>query len=131
MVPIQDTCECKATYKAVVRCPAELTPLMSAVKTSGPDPCPEPEWETPEGCGKAWASHSFDQAVPIPAYLIAIVCGKLASRRVGPRTQIWSEDEMVEEPTSAGANRDARMCDARLAHVVRRCALPHHEYCAH
>jgi len=97
MLPCQDTCECKATYSATVRCPAELTPLMSAVKTAGPKPCEQPDWETPAGCGKDWVQHSFEQKVPIPAYLIAVVCGALESRRVGPRTQIWSEKEMVEE----------------------------------
>jgi len=29
--------------------------------------------------------------------LVAIVCGALESRRVGPRSQVWSEKEMVDE----------------------------------
>merc|ERR1719253_1450331 len=98
MVPCQDTCECKVTYSACVRAPADLNVLMSANKMAGPEPpAHEPDWETPEGCGKAWAKHTFEQAVPIPAYLIAIVCGALESRRVGPRSQVWSEKEMVDE----------------------------------
>lgn len=97
MLPCQDTCECKVTYSATVRCPAELTPLMSAVKVAGPENCEAPDWETPAGCGKAWVKHCFQQKVPIPAYLLAIVCGALESRRVGPRTQVWSEKEMVED----------------------------------
>eukprot|EP00927_Polykrikos_kofoidii_P018629 TRINITY_DN18656_c0_g1_i1.p1 TRINITY_DN18656_c0_g1~~TRINITY_DN18656_c0_g1_i1.p1 ORF type:complete len:683 (-),score=95.06 TRINITY_DN18656_c0_g1_i1:46-2028(-) len=96
MFPCQDTCECKATYTASVLCPSELTVLMSAVKSGGPVPAEPPEWETPEGCGKGWSRHSFEQNLPIPAYLVAIVCGALESRRVGPRSHVWSEKEMVD-----------------------------------
>ncbi|CAK0836883.1 unnamed protein product [Prorocentrum cordatum] len=96
MLPCQDTCECKATYEASVRCPAELTALMSAVKLGDPAPAEEPDWETPEGCGKGWQWHRFEQTVPIPPYLVAVVCGALSSRQVGPRTRVWSEEEMVD-----------------------------------
>lgn len=34
--------------------------------------------------------------VPIPSYLLAIACGNLASRRLGPRSHVWSEPEAVE-----------------------------------
>jgi len=95
MLPCQDTCECKATYSASVRCPAEVRSLMSALRVGEPEPAEEPEWETPEGCGKQWTRQKFEQSVPIPAYLVAIVCGALASRRVGPRTEVWSEPDMV------------------------------------
>lgn len=97
MMPCQDTCEVKVTYGARIRAPAELNVLMSAVKISGPEPAEEPDWETPDGCGKAWSLHRFKQDVPIPAYLFAIVCGAIESRRVGPRSQVWSEKEMVDE----------------------------------
>jgi len=97
MVPCQDTCECKATYVASVRCPAELTVLMSALKLTGPVPASEPDWETPEGCGKDWVRHTFEQKVPIPAYLVAIVCAALEGRQVGPRTHVWTEKEMLDE----------------------------------
>jgi len=79
-----------------VRCPAELTALMSAVKLGDPAPAEEPDWETPEGCGKGWQWHRFEQTVPIPPYLVAVVCGALSSRQVGPRTRVWSEEEMVD-----------------------------------
>eukprot|EP00927_Polykrikos_kofoidii_P023592 TRINITY_DN21684_c0_g1_i1.p1 TRINITY_DN21684_c0_g1~~TRINITY_DN21684_c0_g1_i1.p1 ORF type:complete len:677 (-),score=108.76 TRINITY_DN21684_c0_g1_i1:368-2347(-) len=96
MFPCQDTCEIKATYTATVLCPTELSVLMSAVKTGGPVPAEQPEWETPVGCGKGWSRHSFEQSIPIPAYLVAIVCAALESRRVGPRSHVWSEKEMVD-----------------------------------
>merc|ERR1719330_2170629 len=95
MFPCQDTCECKATYSATVRCPAEFTALMSAVRKGDAKPCEEPDWEAPEG-GKAWVEYSFEQKVPIPPYLIAVVCGVLGRRRIGPRSLVWSEKENVE-----------------------------------
>jgi len=97
MFPCQDTCECKVSYNASVRAPSELNVLMSAVKTAGPTPAEAPDWETPEGCGKEWSRHTFEQKLPIPAYLVAIVCGALESRKIGPRSHVWSEKEMVEE----------------------------------
>lgn len=97
MFPCQDTCECKVSYTAVVKCPAELTVLMSALKDTEIVQAEEPDWETPEGCGKEWMQHSFKQPLPVPPYLVAIVCAALDSRRVGPRTQVWSEKEMVDE----------------------------------
>jgi len=97
MMPCQDTCECKCTYAASILAPTELNVLMSAVKSGDPVPAEQPEWETPAGCGKDWARHTFEQKLPIPAYLVAIVCGALESRRVGPRSQVWSEKEMIED----------------------------------
>jgi len=96
MFPCQDTCECKMTYAASVCCPAELNVLMSAIKVAGPEPAPQPEWETPAGCGKDWMRHRFEQKVPIPSYLVAIVCGAVEGRKVGPRSTVWSEKEMVD-----------------------------------
>jgi len=59
-------------------------------------PCEEPDWEAPEGCGKKWVKHSFEQKVPIPPYLVAVVCGVIESRQVGPRSKVWSEKENVD-----------------------------------
>lgn len=97
MFPCQDTCECKVTYAAMVKCPAELIVLMSALREEEPSPAEEPDWETPSGCGKEWMQHSFKQDLPMPPYLVAMVCAALESRKVGPRSQVWSEKEMVEE----------------------------------
>mmetsp|Transcript_49651 Transcript_49651/g.105701 ORF Transcript_49651/g.105701 Transcript_49651/m.105701 type:complete len:653 (+) Transcript_49651:110-2068(+) len=96
MLPVQDTCECKVTYNANIKAPADLLPLMSAVKI-GEGEKAEADWETPSGCSKEWSVHRFEQKVPIPPYLIAIVCANLESRRVGPRSCVWSEPSMVED----------------------------------
>ena len=34
------------------------------------------------------------------SYLIAIAVGKLESRKIGPRTHVWSEKEFVDKVTS-------------------------------
>ena len=42
-------------------------------------------------------TYYYEQKVPIPAYLIAIVAGNLVSRKIGPRSSVWCEEEMVEK----------------------------------
>ena len=41
-------------------------------------------------------TYSFNQPIEIPAYLIALAVGNLKGIRVGPRTTVWSEPEVVE-----------------------------------
>lgn len=40
-------------------------------------------------------SFHFNQSVPIPAYLVAIAVGNLESRKIGPRSKVWSEPEII------------------------------------
>ncbi len=40
--------------------------------------------------------HSFLQKIPIQSYLIAIAAGRLESRKIGPRSTVWSEPSMVD-----------------------------------
>ena len=35
--------------------------------------------------------------VPFQSYLIAIAAGKLESRKIGPRSHVWSEKELVDK----------------------------------
>lgn len=80
IVPCQDSPSVKFTYNAVVRHPKELTALMSAIRVGN-----EP------GVTK------FEQKVPIPSYLLAIAVGDLYSKRVGPRSHVWAEKDVVDE----------------------------------
>ncbi|CAK9109367.1 Leucine aminopeptidase (Epoxide hydrolase) (Leukotriene A-4 hydrolase homolog) (LTA-4 hydrolase) [Durusdinium trenchii] len=84
LMPCQDTPGVKSKYTAKMTAPSPLTVLMSAV----------PEGEPKEVDGKR--CFYFTQKVPIPSYLLAIACGNLASRRLGPRSHVWSEPEAVE-----------------------------------
>ncbi|KAI9324116.1 peptidase family M1-domain-containing protein [Zopfochytrium polystomum] len=83
LLPVMDTPYVKLTYDAVVRVPRHLRALMSAV----------PVVEVEEGGLKVC---KFKQAIAIPSYLIAIAVGNIEGKRVGPRTTVWSEPEVVE-----------------------------------
>ncbi|XP_061187938.1 leukotriene A-4 hydrolase-like isoform X2 [Saccostrea echinata] len=87
MVPCQDTPAIKVPYTAKVTAPRDITILMSAVRL---DPEPHPS-------DSSKLVHQFEQKVPIPTYLIAIVGGDLESRQIGPRSKVWTEKEMVED----------------------------------
>ncbi|KAM4676140.1 leukotriene A-4 hydrolase [Discoglossus pictus] len=86
IIPCQDTPAVKFTYYSQVSVPKELVALMSAIHDGDiPDP---------EDCSRK--IYSFHQNVPIPSYLIALVVGALEGRKIGPRTVIWSEKELLE-----------------------------------
>eukprot|EP00898_Chlorokybus_atmophyticus_P001097 jgi/Chlat1/1989/Chrsp158S02286 len=86
LFPCQDTPAVKSTYTATVTVPAALTALMSAVPVD-------------DAKGKRFMdriTYRFEQKVPIPSYLVALAVGQLESRRIGPRSHVWSEPSMVE-----------------------------------
>eukprot|EP01052_Picozoa_sp_SAG31_P020549 SAG31_NODE_1550_length_7909_cov_4.107554_1_plen_376_part_00 len=87
LVPCQDSPGVKCPYTATLSVPGELTALMSAVRSAEPKAADDDSGRT---------IFSFSQPVPTSSYLIAIACGNLTAIRVGPRTQVWSEPEMVE-----------------------------------
>lgn len=39
---------------------------------------------------------SFKQCIPIPSYLLALAVGVLESKKIGPRTAVWSEAEILD-----------------------------------
>lgn len=86
LLPCQDTPSVKTPYTAKITCGSALTALMSAI----------PEGSEPHSEETESKVHSFKQPVPIPSYLIAIVVGALESRKIGPRSKVWSEKEMVD-----------------------------------
>ncbi|XP_049876833.1 LOW QUALITY PROTEIN: leukotriene A-4 hydrolase [Pectinophora gossypiella] len=79
ILPCQDTPAVKFTYDAVVTAPEMFTVLMSAIRDQ-----------------KKVNKTSFNQPVPVPSYLLAIAIGVLDSKRLGPRTVVWSEKEEIE-----------------------------------
>lgn len=85
MLPCQDTPSVKMPYSAIITVPSSLVALMSAV--------PDGEEEAFDFTKK---SYKFSQKVPIPSYLIALVVGSLESRKIGPRSHVWSEKEFVD-----------------------------------
>lgn len=77
-IPHQDTPAAKITYTARLTVPAPLRALMSA----------NPVGEQNNGNGTL--SYDFSLDVPIPSYLIAIAVGDLHSKRIGPRSLVWT-----------------------------------------
>ena len=41
--------------------------------------------------------YRFEQKVPVQSYLIALAGGHLESRKIGPRSHVWSEKEYVDK----------------------------------
>lgn len=71
----------KSTYNAVIRVPAPLRALMSAVA--------QPSDASDEsGGGPGFNSWRFRQAVPIPSYLVALAVGELEGKSIGPVTTV-------------------------------------------
>ena len=82
LVPCHDTPSAKATYSITVSCPNPLVARCSGqyIKT--------------EDHGN-YSSYSFNQPIPIPVYLIAIVIGKLEKGQIGPRSFVYTEKELL------------------------------------
>uniref|UniRef100_T1PAM3 Leukotriene A(4) hydrolase n=1 Tax=Musca domestica TaxID=7370 RepID=T1PAM3_MUSDO len=80
IIPCQDTPAVKFTYTATVEHPKDLKALMSALIEK------QEEGRT-----------TFKQDVPIPAYLLAIAIGDLVSRPLGPNSNVWAEEGIIEE----------------------------------
>ncbi|XP_058449889.1 leukotriene A-4 hydrolase [Malaya genurostris] len=80
IIPCQDTPAVKFTYKATVHHPPYLVGLMSAVKKNS-DP----------------GVSCFEQTIPIPSYLLAIVVGALVEKPIGPISSVWAEEEQIDE----------------------------------
>ncbi|MBK7644570.1 MAG: M1 family metallopeptidase [Planctomycetes bacterium] len=79
-IPLQDSPGVRITYDAVIRCPAGLTPVMSAEQLG-------------QGQDGAWR---FRMQQPIPSYLIALACGEIAFRPISERCGIWAEPGEVD-----------------------------------
>uniref|UniRef100_A0A7S3LM81 Peptidase M1 leukotriene A4 hydrolase/aminopeptidase C-terminal domain-containing protein n=1 Tax=Aplanochytrium stocchinoi TaxID=215587 RepID=A0A7S3LM81_9STRA len=92
LVPCMDAPGLKFTYEAIVTVPAPLTCLMSAVRT-GRYQCRSDESLFNGSRGTVF---SFQQKIPIPSYLLAICCGFLESREIGPRSHVWSEPSAID-----------------------------------
>eukprot|EP01135_Chromosphaera_perkinsii_P005999 Nk52_evm2s378 gene=Nk52_evmTU2s378 len=85
MIPCMDSPSVKSTYSAQITVPEEHNVVMSAVIQNE---------KTIKGDGKA--TYFFHQAVPTPAYLVAIAAGRLEFRELGSRCGVWAEPPVVE-----------------------------------
>lgn len=83
--PLQDTPAIKTTYTARVTTPAGYTTRMSAV--TGDSVTNDDKTVTT----------SFSQTIKIPSYLLAISVGNLEYRKIGSRTGVISEPDVVDK----------------------------------
>ncbi|XP_033209580.1 leukotriene A-4 hydrolase-like [Belonocnema kinseyi] len=88
MLPCQDTPGLTSTYSAEITAPKWARVLMSALHNGTKDVDPFSKLST------------FYQPVPIPSYLIAIAVGSLVSKRIGPRSSVWAEKELIDQSAS-------------------------------
>uniref|UniRef100_A0A8C0HIS3 Leukotriene A-4 hydrolase n=1 Tax=Buteo japonicus TaxID=224669 RepID=A0A8C0HIS3_9AVES len=99
ILPCQDTPAVKLTYYAEISVPKELVALMSANR----------DGEMPDPEDSSRKIYCFSQNVPIPCYLIALVVGALESRKIGPRTLVWAEKELVDKSAYEFAEAEAML----------------------
>lgn len=83
--PCQDTPFVKTTFDVQVIVPEPLVALVGALPR-----------ESSRESGNGSLSYQFSTPLPIPSYLFAIAVGALSSRRIGPRSTVWSEASLVE-----------------------------------
>ncbi|ORX79570.1 leukotriene A4 hydrolase [Anaeromyces robustus] len=94
VVPCQDTPAIKHTYEAEMIVPEKLRALMSAVLID----------EKPAENG--FVSYKFEQKMRIPSYLLAIAVGNIKGIKIGPRSTVWSEPEVVDKAADEFVNTD-------------------------
>lgn len=90
LLPCQDTPAVKCPYSISVTLPA---PLVAAC--SGTFRTDLPANPTVDEANKTMTYH-YDQKLPIPTYLIAIVAGALKKASIGPRSSVWTEAEWID-----------------------------------
>jgi len=97
LFPCQDTPSVKCTYTADVVADSDLTVLMSGVRTSHSESVEDLTVDTvADEHVHTQKRHKFLQKIPIPSYLVAIVVGKMGSKKVGPRSTVWAEPMFVD-----------------------------------
>jgi len=97
IIPCYDCPAVKMTYNAEITVPKWATAVMSALSTKDGASDSISKWA--KGVMSVVAGEatddthtfSFEQPVPIPAYLLALAVGDLASKDLSPRCRIWCE----------------------------------------
>jgi aminopeptidase N len=78
-IPLQDTPAVRTTWQAEIGAPPGLVTVMSAGERV-----------------RDGAVTKFRMAQPVPSYLIAMACGDLVVRDLGPRCAVWAEPGTIE-----------------------------------
>lgn len=84
LVPLQDTPRCRLTFTADIAAEEPLRVVMAAAM----------EGSTP-GPTAGWRTFHFRMPQPIPPYLLALAAGNLSEQRLGPRSAVYAEPELL------------------------------------
>jgi len=85
LFPCQDTPAVKMPFGIKVNAPLPLVAVASGRQLSA----------TVDEA-KGVTVFTYEQSIPVMSYLVAIICGNLEKRSVGPRSSIWIEPEAAE-----------------------------------
>jgi len=91
-IPLQDTPQVRATYKATVH----TDPGVRAVMSAESDPK-----------AKRNGEYSFVMTQPVPSYLIALAVGDFQFKETGPRTGVYAEKSVLKQAVKEFADADS------------------------
>ena len=90
-IPLQDTPQVRATYRALVHTDSEVRAIMSAES--------DPQSHSGE--------YAFYMTQPVPSYLIALAVGDLAFKETGPRSGVYADKSIVKEAAKEFADTES------------------------
>ncbi len=91
-IPLQDTPQVRATYKAKVHTGPDVRAVMSAEN--------DPK-------ARRGGDYTFVMPQPVPSYLIALAVGDLEFRETGPRTGVYAEKSMLKAAAKEFADTES------------------------
>jgi leukotriene-A4 hydrolase len=91
-IPLQDTPQVRATYKAQVHTERGMRAVMSAEN----DPTAKPNGD-----------YTFVMPQPVPSYLIALAVGDLEFLQTGPRTGVYAEKSILKAAAKEFADTES------------------------
>jgi leukotriene-A4 hydrolase len=91
-IPLQDTPQVRATYKAKVHTDSDVVAVMSAEN--------DPK-------AKRNGEYSFVMPQAIPSYLIALAVGDLKYQETGPRTGVYAEKSVIKAAAKEFADTES------------------------
>jgi leukotriene-A4 hydrolase len=91
-IPLQDTPQVRATYKAKVHTDSDVVAVMSAEN--------DPK-------AKRNGEYSFVMPQAIPSYLIALAVGDLKFQETGPRTGVYAEKSVIKAAAKEFADTES------------------------
>ena len=102
-IPTQDSPGIRQTWQATVSAPEPLNVVMSGVIQGDPEPA-----------GENRRDFRFLMNKPVPPYLIAIAAGNIEFRKLGSRSGVWAEPEIIEAAAQEVGDTE-EMIDAGIA----------------